>query len=124
MVEDVAQLVDLAPLDERGLAEDGARGLVQRQRAIEDHEQTAVGAQPAALEIRQQALTDRRVLGGAFPQAERVFLAIRRDPERHHEAVLADVHAVEDQRDEVEAVERRGLPRPQLRRRLAPRTAG
>ena len=58
------------------------------------------------------------VLGRAFPQSQRVCLAIRRDPERHREAVLPDVHAVEDQRDEVEAVERGGLPRPQLRRRL------
>ena len=93
-------------------------GLVQGLRAVENHQQAAVRAQPAALEIREQALTHGRVLGRAFPQPERVFLAVGRDPERHHEAVLADVHAVEDQRDEVEAVERGGLPRPQLRRRL------
>ena len=47
-----------------------------------------------------------------------MFLAVRRDPEGHHEAVLPDVHAVEQQRHEVEAVQRRRLPRPQLRRRL------
>ena len=118
MVQDVAELVDLAPLDERGLAEDRPRGFVQGRRAIEDHEQTPVGAQAPALKIRQQALTYRGVLGGALPQAERVFLAIRGDPEGHHEAVLPDMHAVEEQRHEVEAVQRRGLPRPELRRGL------
>ena len=44
-------LVDLAALNERGLAEDRAHGLVQRQRAIEDHQQAAVGAQATALQI-------------------------------------------------------------------------
>ena len=118
MVEDVPQLVDLTALDQRGLAEDGAHGFAQRLRAVEDHQQAAVGAQAAALQIRQQVLTDARVLGGPVPQAERVFLAIGRDPERHDQAVLADVHAVEEQGDQVEAVERRRLPRRQLRRRL------
>ena len=66
----------------------------------------------------EQALTHGCVFGRPFPQPERVLLPIRRDAERHHEAVLADVDAVEDQRDEVEAVKRGGLPGPQLRGRL------
>ena len=36
---------------------------VERGRPIEDHEQTTIGAQPAALEIGQQPLTHGRVLG-------------------------------------------------------------
>ena len=83
MVEDVPQFVDLTALDERGRAEDRAGGLVEREGAIEDHEQAAVGAQAPALEIRQQALTDGRVFGGPFPQAQRVFLPIGGDPQRH-----------------------------------------
>ena len=47
-----------------------------------------------------------------------MFLAIRRDPEGHHEAVLPDVHAVEEQRHKVEVVQRRRLPRPELHRGL------
>ena len=47
------KLVDLAPLNEGGLAEDRAHRFVQRQGAIENHEQAAVRAQAAALEIRQ-----------------------------------------------------------------------
>ena len=38
------------------------------------------------------------MLGRALPQAQRVFLTIRRDPKSHHEAVLPDVHAVEEPR--------------------------
>lgn len=110
--------MDLAALDERGVAEDGARRLVEGLRAIEDHEQTAVGAQAPALQIRQQALTHGRVLGGALPEAKCVLLTIGCDAEGDDEAMLADVDAVEQQRDEVEVVQRRGLPRPQLRRRL------
>ena len=48
---------------------------VEGLRAIDDHQQTPVGAQPAAGEISQEPLTDRRVLRGPFPQAERVFRA-------------------------------------------------
>ena len=124
MIQDVAPLVDLAPLNQRRLPEDRPRGFMEGLGAVEDHQQAAVGSQPAALEIRQQAPTHGRVLGRALPQPKRVSLAIRRDPERHHEAVLPDVHAVEEQGDQIEPVERRGLPRPQLRRRFAPRTAG
>ena len=62
--------------------------------------------------MHQQALTHRGVLRRALPEAERVLLAVGRDPEGHDHAVLADVHAVEEQRDEVEAVQGRGLPRP------------
>ena len=52
VVEDVAELVDLAPLNEGGLAEDRTGGFVQGLRAVQNHQEAAVGAQPAALEIR------------------------------------------------------------------------
>ena len=80
MVENVAELVDLAPLNEGGLAEDRARGFVQGLRAVENDQEAAVRAQPATLEIREQALTHGGVLGRAFPQPERVFLAVGRIP--------------------------------------------
>jgi hypothetical protein len=51
MVEDVAHLVHLTALHQRRLAEAGADGFPQRLRAIEDHQETAVRAQTAALEI-------------------------------------------------------------------------
>ena len=57
--------MDLAPLNERGLPEDRPRGFVEGWRAVENHQEAAVRAQPAALEIREQALTHGRVLGRA-----------------------------------------------------------
>src|SRR5262249_31275970 len=123
VLKDVAGLVDLAALDHRRLTEDGADRFPQRLRAVEDDEQTPVRTQAAALQIREQILTDARVLRGAVPHAERVFLAIRGDPERHDETVLTDVHAVDDEADQVERLKRRRLPRRQLRRRLGDEAA-
>ena len=118
VLEDIPGLMDLAALHQRRLAEDGADRFPQRLRAVEDHEQTPVSPEAAALQIREQVLTDARVLRRAIPEAERVLLAVGRDPKRHDQAVLADMHAVDDQADHVERVERGGLPRGQLGRRL------
>ena len=65
--------MDLTPLHQSGAPERLGHGRVEGLRAIDDHQQAPVGAQPAAGEIRQQPLTDRRILRGAFPQPERVF---------------------------------------------------
>lgn len=117
ILEDVAHLVHRAALHERGLAEGRAHRFAQRLRPVEDHEQAAVGAQAATLEIREQALAHGGVLRRAVPEAKRVFLAIGRDAESHDEAVIADVDAVDQQRDQVECVERRTLPGRELRPR-------
>ena len=52
-----------------------------------------IGAMPATLKIRQKALAHSGVLGGAIPHTKRVFLAVRRDPQRDDEAVIAEMHA-------------------------------
>ena len=83
-------------------------------RALADHQEAAVRPQPAALQLREERLAEGRLLRGAFPQAERVFLAVGRNPQRHDEAVLPDVDALEDEPDQVEAVERLRRPRVQL----------
>src|SRR5688572_7736300 len=95
ILEDIAGLVDLTPLDESGIAEDRVHRLTQRLGAIEDDEQAAISAKAATLEIGQQALTDRGVLRRAVPQAERVFLAVGRNAQSHDETVIPDVHAVD-----------------------------
>src|SRR5439155_18589267 len=94
ILAEVAGLVDLTPLDKGGVPEGRAHRLAQGLRAIEDHEQAAIGAQAATLEIGEQTLAHGRVLRRAVPQAERVFLAVRRDSERDDEAVIADVDPV------------------------------
>ena len=62
--------MDLTPLHQRGAPECLGHGRVEGLRAIDDHQQAPVGAQPAAGEISQEPLTDRlyrlRVLGQWF----------------------------------------------------------
>ena len=115
MVEHVAEFVHLAALDQRRVAEGVPHGFPQRLGAIQQHQQTPVRAQATALQIREEALTQRRVLGGALPEAQGVFLTVGGDPQCDDEAVLPDVHAVEQEPDQVECLEGRGLPRFELR---------
>ena len=124
VVENIPQLVDLASLHERQVAKGLADGFVQRLRAIEDDQEAAVGAQSATLQDSSQALTDSGVFRGPFPHPQGVFAAVRRDAERHDDAVLPDVDAVQQQRDRVEAVQQGGLPGFQLRPWSSSRSAG
>ena len=83
--------MDLTPLHQCGAPECLGHGRVEGLRAIDDHQQAPVGAQPAAAEIGQEPLTDRRVLRGPFPQAERHWNRIPlRVRHRVVEAALAD----------------------------------
>lgn len=115
VLEDIPQLVDWAALDESDLAEHRRDGFSQGLRTIEDHEQAAVGSQAPALQIRKQALTERGVFGRAFPAAEGVSRPIGTDPQGHDHTMLTNVDAIEHQAHQIEPVERRRLPRRQLR---------
>jgi hypothetical protein len=75
MLQDVSVLVDLAAVNQSRGSKRLRHRFVQCLRAIEDDQQAAVRAEPAALEIGQQALTDGRILRRAIPEAERVFAA-------------------------------------------------
>ena len=90
ILQHIALLVDLTPLEHGGGTERLGHGRVEGLRPIEDHEQAAVGAEAAALQIGQQPLTHGRVLGGAFPHAQGVFLTgdidAQRDDERRLDA--------------------------------------
>ena len=87
--------MDLTPLHKGRVAKGRAHRFAQRLRAIEDYEQAAIGAEPATLEIRQQALAHGRILRRAVPEPKRVFLAVRGDSQRHDEAVIAEMHAID-----------------------------
>ena len=79
---------------------------------------TSVGSAqrwPAAAEIGQEPLTDRRVLRGPFPPAERVFRAHCIDASGDNDTVSTHVHAINQQPHQVQRVERRRPPRIQLR---------
>ena len=105
-------------MEHGGGAERLGHGRVEGLRPIEDHEQAAVGAEAAALQVGQQPLTHGRVLGGAFPHAQGVFLAGDIDAQRDDDAVGPHVHAVEQQHGEVELGERGGPPGVELCLRL------
>ena len=87
---------------------------MQGFRAVEDHHQAPIGAQAAALKTRQEALTDSRIFRRPVPHAERVFPARVIDAEGGNDTVLADVDAIDQQRDEIERVEWRSSPGRQL----------
>src|SRR5206468_12641012 len=57
------------------------------------------------------------------PESQRVFLAVCSDAQGDDEAVIPEVHAVDQQRDQVEGIERRTLPRRELRRRAGDEAA-
>ena len=82
-----------------------------------------VGAQPSALQIGQEALTQGGILRGAIPEAERVFGAGGVDAERDHDAVLADVKAVDQQRHQIDRLQRGRSPGLELRGGLHDKSA-
>jgi hypothetical protein len=79
---------------------------VQRRRPIENDQEAAVGAEPAALQVGEAALTHRRILRRAIPQAERLFAARVINAEGDHDTVLANLDAIDQERHEVERIER------------------
>lgn len=51
----------------------------------------------------------------SLPEPERMFLSVGADPERDDETVVADVHAIEDQPDQIQVVQGRRPPSLELR---------
>ena len=77
MLQDVAALVDLAAMDERGPATVLADRFAQSRAAVDDEEHRAVEIEAALAEIGQQRLAHRRVLRRALAQREHVLLPCR-----------------------------------------------
>jgi hypothetical protein len=116
--EDVSELVDLAAVNQRRRPKRLGDGFVQRLGAVENDQQAAIGAQPTALKIGQETLANGGILSRSVPEAERVFGTRVIDAEGHHEAVFADVDAIDEQRHEIDPVKRGGSPSVELRRRF------
>ncbi len=74
MLEDVAALVDLAAMDERGRAAVLADRLAQARPAVDDEEHRAVEIEPALAQVGEQRLAHRRVLRGPLAQREDVLV--------------------------------------------------
>lgn len=102
MVGAVPALVQGAPLDEGGVAEDLAHCGGEGLGSVDDHEQPPVGAEPSIDEVGQQLGDDGLVLAVSQPQAHGHLGAVGADGQGHHAAVLGEVHAVEHQRHHVQ----------------------
>ena len=110
---DVPALMDLTPLHQRGAPECLGHGRVEGLRAIGcDHQQAPVGAQPAAAEIGQEPLTDRRVLRGPFPRGRAgVSRPFYRCRGRQRSSVHPRARHQSAAEHQVQRVERRRPPR-------------
>ena len=104
--EDVALLVDLAALNDGVLPEDARDGLVERLRSVEDEEILAVGVESSPDHVGEEFLDDLSVLGRVLPEPEDVLASIGGNPQRNSENVIIEVHAVDQDRDEIQVAER------------------
>ena len=104
--EDVALLVDLAALNDGVLPEDARDGLVERLRSVEDEEILAVSVESSPDHVGEELLDDLSVLGRALPEPEDVLASIGGNPQRNSENVIIEVHAVDQDRDEIQVAER------------------
>ena len=81
-------------------------GFRERLRAVDDCEHGVVGAQATVAHLGEQCGATRGVLGRALADAEHVLVALGVEAERNeHHVVIADVHAVDHQHDEIDRAE-------------------
>jgi len=107
LVGHISDLVQLASLDHRVVEDPQHRG-PQGLAAVDADEDRGAGVQAAIAQPGQQIGDHRGVLRRTLSQPERVLGAVDADPQRHHAQVLAEVHAVDHQRDKIQLTQRRG----------------
>ena len=130
LVGHVPDLVQLTPTDHR-VIEHAHHGRAQRLAAVDTDEDRPCGVQAPITQPGQQISDHAGVLRRALGQPQRMLRAVDADAQRHHAQVLAEVHPVDHQRDQVQVTQRlgeqlaqRGLGRgdePAADRRLARR---
>ena len=127
-LDDVAALVDLAPLDLRGVAEGVAHRPAQRLHPVQDEQVGPVRRKPAIDQVFQQSLHGRGTRSRALGHAENVLVSAGIVPDRpDHHHVSGQVESVHLDRDEIEAGQVRSHPLLEgcLRQPLeTPRNAG
>jgi hypothetical protein len=96
--------VFLASLDD-WLVEDRLDRRGQCLRPV-DHRQDGPGdVQAAVAQVGDQAGDQGLVLRRALGQRQRVLGSVDADAQRNHAAVLAEVHAIDQERDQVQVIE-------------------
>jgi hypothetical protein len=98
---DIPDLVQLATMDHR-VVEDRFHGTCEGLGAVDDDEDRPCHLESAIAKPDEEVLDDSRVLGVALCDRERVLSARDVDPHRHDTDVVAEVHAVDHERHEVE----------------------
>jgi hypothetical protein len=87
-------LVPLAALD-RDLAEHGPDRLPQRLAAVDHEQHPLLGIKATRDQVGEQRSSDGRVLGRAFPQAERDLHSVGADPQGHYVGSALELDPVE-----------------------------
>ena len=124
-LQNVARLVNLATLDRRIASKGAADRLGQRLRAIDDEQASHGWIESTLDEIVDERLHRRRVFGRALDEAERMFVAVRVDPDRRDEEhIFVDVNAVDLDRQQIQVVKPGFHPRLHARRRQRHEAAG
>jgi hypothetical protein len=101
-VTEVAELVELAALDDR-VVEHLGDGAAQRLGAVDHHQDRSGDLKATLAQPNQQVADDSGVLGGALGQGKRDLGAVDGDAEGDHAGVLSHPDAVHHDRDQVQA---------------------
>ena len=115
MLEHVARLVDLAALDDAGRPPHLADGLAERLAAVDPEQLRPGRIQTAGNEVGQQRARHRGVLRPALVQPENPLVPLGRNPQRDQHAVVREVDPVDEDRLELQVLERRVQPLAELR---------
>jgi hypothetical protein len=114
VIDHVAPLVLLAPLDQRPRSEDLDNALAQRLATVDHPQARALGIQAALDELAEQRAHHTRALGGALAQPQHVLVALRIDAQRHQDHPLLEVDAVDHHHWQIQLVQRARQPLLQL----------
>ena len=85
---------------ERGLGR-GADGLA----AVDHGQQRALGIEAPLDQVVEQRLAHGPVLGAAIPEPEWMLVTVGVDAERHHDPVLSDLDAIDEECHEIQLAE-------------------
>src|SRR3989442_1228366 len=99
---EVARLVELAALNDGGVAEDIAQGLAQSLAAVDHPQHAPLEREPAPEQVLQQLGADHGILRRAQAQAQRDLAAFARDPQDDDHRLLGHNDTVHEQRHHLE----------------------
>jgi len=112
--DDLLPLVPLAALHQRLAAEHGLDRLAQPLGAVEDHEEALLGAQPPLDQLPEEGGAHRLILGRGLHESQDDLLPGEGDPQRDDHRILRKRLAIEQQGDEVVALQPPLAKLPQL----------